>query len=615
MPRALLVFALLLAACGPVDPPEWCDGATSYLYAPQPGETVEVLPDDFWTRPADTPTGLQVQLEVEQTAGLPEDSEYLSVYDHLNELDGWGLTAGIVLPFDRTVTSLGPDDVGLVALPDDGPPVRVAADVELIDYGRTALLLPRTPLPPATLSAAAIFTSARGQDGGCVAPSAHLRALLSPQTELDRGEEADPRSPDYVAATAALGRDLDEIAAMVTFTTQSATRLSELVAADISARPAPQPEPMTCGYEPDEGWTECDGVLPVLDYRRADRTMDPLGDGAPLGGHDLPARAWLPGDGTGGPFPTLLYGHGLAHDRSQGTKLARLVVQHGVAVVSVDAVEHGDHPSRTELGIDFLEQLTFFGITFDPPSVDGRLIRDNWRQSTFDKLQLVELLRQGWDLDGDGAVDLDGDRMAYVGLSLGGIMGAELLALTDAFSGALLIVPGGRTTGIIQDSELFSPLIAVMAPEGANEGDIARYFPLLQTLVDPGDAMVWAPRVRADRSGPGEPPQLLVQAAHEDTTMPNSTTDPLVRSFAVPGVGREVWPIADVAFGPGPEPEAGFQQFDLVTGAPGAEPEDADHDNVMTSVEAWDAAWPFLEAVLAGEVAEVVDPYSEQAAR
>lgn len=597
-----LLFPLLTACPSVADAPDWCDGTSRFDYAPDREAGPTAYPDDFWTLPGDTPTGLQIHLQPDQIPGIEETfgnvGSYLSVFDHLSELDGWGLTAGIVMPFTRPLdaASLSPDDVAIVAFPEGAEPVVIAADPQLTDFDRTVVLIPRLPLPPGTLAAAAIFTSATAPDGTCAAPSRALQELLSPATELDDGIPADVRSPDFVAAAAALGRPVEEIAAMLTFTTQSATRLSYRVRDDILSRPPPTPTaPFACAYEATPDWTVCDGTVDVLDYRRDDRTMDALGDGEPLGAHALPTRVWLPGDGMGGPFPTVMYGHGLSHNRSQGTKVAREVVADGVAVIAVDAVEHGDHPSRTEVPLELLEALTFFGIQFTPPSVDGRLIRDNWRQSTFDKLQIVELLRDGFDVDGDGGDDFDVQQLSYVGLSLGAIMGPELLALSDAFTAGVLNVPGGRTTGIIQDSELFSPLLDVMAPEGTTQGDIDRFFPLLQAIVDPGDAMVWAPRV-ADVT-----PNLLVQIAYLDGTVPNSTNEAVSRALGVDGVGREVWPIADIDFVPGPLPEAGVTQFDEVTR--NGEVEAATHDNLFSSDEAWAAIAHFLAT------GEVIDPY------
>ena len=53
---------------------------------------------------------------------------------------------------------------------------------------------------------------------------------------------------------------------------------------------------------------------------------------------------------------------------------------------------------------------------------------DNWRQSTYDKLQLIQTLVDAPDIDGDGTLEFDTDRMAYWGVSLGGTGGGGLAA-------------------------------------------------------------------------------------------------------------------------------------------------------------------------------------------
>ena len=45
--------------------------------------------------------------------------------------------------------------------------------------------------------------------------------------------------------------------------------------------------------------------------------------------------------------------------------------------------------------------------------------RDNFRQSTYDKLQLIELLFQDPDMNNDGRADLNLDKLGYYRLSLG----------------------------------------------------------------------------------------------------------------------------------------------------------------------------------------------------
>jgi hypothetical protein len=256
-----------------------------------------------------------------------------------------------------------------------------------------------------------------------------------------------------------------------------------------------------------------------------------------------------------------------------------------------------------------------FGIGFGPPSISGLKLRDNFRQSAWERMQLVAALAEGPDVDGDGGADIDASRLGYIGVSLGALMGPELLAQRDEFRGALLSVGGGRITSIIQESTTFGPLIDLMAPPDSPQGDIERFFPILQTLVEPADAGVWAPRVLSER-GAGRPaPQVLAEYALADEIVPNVANEVLMRALGVPAVGREVWPVADLQFVAGPlmgnlpgGGTAGTLLFDTIHDP--TEPEAATHDNVTTSVEGWAAASSFLVPVMGGEVGEIRDPYA-----
>ena len=55
--------------------------------------------------------------------------------------------------------------------------------------------------------------------------------------------------------------------------------------------------------------------------------------------------------------------------------------------------------------------------------------RDGLRQTVVDLMQLVRQIEAGVDVDGDGAVDLDAQRIYYAGQSFGGIYGTILLGV------------------------------------------------------------------------------------------------------------------------------------------------------------------------------------------
>jgi len=611
----------------PPEPPDWCtDGRAVYRYDVGAETELTTFPDDHLTRPdPTTATGLRVAMglgDAPSVGNFPEG--YLNVFDEISTLDGFGTTAGAVFRFDYALAedSLTQDAFGFVAFTEDGP-LLIGAEPFLSDFGSLLILRPHVPLPPATRAAVALFAPATSSDGSCIRPGTPLRELLSPGTELADGVAVDPLSPRYVEAAAAFGKDLSDIAAMSVFTTQSTHATSVAVAQDIAARAAATFEgPWTCSSESGGTRTRCDAAITLNDYRNSDRVVPPDGDRTPLGSHTLPVSLWLPGAGDQGPYPLVVYGHGLGGDRSQGGSVASFLSPEGLAIIAIDAVEHGDHPSNTPMPFPALDPLSLFAIQIDPPGISGLVLRDNFRQSSFDKLQLVgSLMEHGIDVDGDGDV-VDTDSLFYIGVSLGGLMGPEVIALTDAFRGALLSVPGGRVTSIIRDSELFAPVIDMMRPEGTSDADVDTFFPILQTLVDAGDPAVWTP-LMFDRVVPADlhgVPQVLFQFALEDGIVPNSANSAIAAASGLPGVGTEFFDVPDVTWVDGPLSgnlvdggSGGIQQFDVVTDrdTPGVDPHPATHDNVTRSHEGLEAAKAFFLPVLDGEPGVVIDPYAE----
>lgn len=580
-----------LAACEVApDPIEFCEGEIAYDYEPHAEFDFTTFPDDFWTEPANTRTGLRVAMDPSvQTVFSTFPENYLEWFDFLSTLDGFGVSAGIVLQFTGALpaATLTQDDVFLAALTEDGP-IFYQPQITYTDADSTLILKPREPLPSATKIVAGVYTDP--DSASCLAPSAYLKELLDPE---GRGVEHE-WSGRFVEGVEAIGVERRQIAAMTVFTTQDAEYQSKQVA-EIAAQNA---QPLARVGECADGgtWRLCESTLEIMDFRAEDGLV-PYGDVSGRGTYTLPVSTWLPpGEG---PFPTIVCGHGLGGGRSQCQGIADEAAARGFALIGVDAVEHGDHPERTDSGIDLLDDLMIFAIRLSPPGINGLLLRDNFRQSAWDKLQLIEAIRLGPDLDGDGSPDLDPNHIGYAGVSLGGIMGAEPLALSPHLEAGLLIVGGGRVTQIIQDSPTFSILIDVMKPAYLDDGSVDRAFPMLQTMMDPGDPMTWAPHVQANRIDDSEAPDVMLMAAYLDEIVPNSTNDLLAQAFGAPGVGIETWPVDGVTFasgsvsgnGPGGG-SLGYVQLATVHEA--GVPATAEHDNLHESDEGLAAIGAFF---------------------
>ncbi|MBM4343457.1 MAG: hypothetical protein FJ100_08780 [Deltaproteobacteria bacterium] len=611
------------AGLQPIDVAFACTGTTMLLYDPAGPKQITTFPDEFYTvDDPKTATGVRVQFDP-ALPWIKTGPKILSrAFEDLNALDGWGVTAAVTFRFDAPVGAhlpSGPTSVDAAGLlfADLGPigqlwakPERVPFEVQLTDEGRTVLLWPMRPLRPKHRHAVVWTLDQPADDGFCIQASAALRQIL-------RNNGGDPRldrlSWRAQEALAALGIQPSEVSALAVFTTQSTTDLSIKVAKDIAGRAFAWSGPATC--EKTMLFRKCDRPFVAHDYRDG-RVVQ---DGTPQKPWTLTVSVWLPNDAKG-PVPAAVFGHGLGSGRSQGKALAELAAPQGIATVAVDAPAHGDHPGANPKPQGTLPTvIQFFGLDVATLSVDGLKLRDHWRQATYDKLQLVQLLLADPDIDGDGKADLDTQKLMYLGVSLGGIMGSELLALTPHLKAAVLSVPGARVSSIISDSQEFAPLIFAFKPDGTSDGDVIRFFPMLQTLLDAGDAGAYAPHVSKDRlAGAGPPPHLLMQMAMNDEIVPNTANRVLARAL---GLGHAPPVAAPVGLLPvlGPLPVKGnlpggvsgvLFQFDRATTQKGKPPEPSAHGNVPKCAEAMAQDLHFLQSWMATGVAEVIDPYA-----
>ena len=627
--------------CG-LDLPErslsFCAGETAQIYDPvtltsSSLAVFDSFPDDLLTRAdPESVTGLRLTTDA---ASLPRvidvPEEYSSVITDLSLLDGWGTTAGLYLRFDGPVAeppsglpaSLTSPALVLAAL-QDGKATRVPYEARLLDDETTLLVEPMVPLKPATRHVLVVTRAYLAAGGGCIAPAAVLRGLLERRSKLPQGCTMSRR---YHEALAAVEVAAEDVAAATVFTSQSIVERSELVANDVASRTFSWKEGVKCGPA-GPIYRECEGSFSAADYRVVRPApasqhgpalwLPPAGAIAPTGWFDHAVRVWLPPTGEG-PWPVVIFGHGLGSNRGQGKRLAEVAAPLGFATVAIDAVRHGQHPLGGATST--ITSLTaFFGISLNPFGFDFISLRDNWRQSTWDKLQLLALLRQAPDMDGDGQADVDPKRMGYIGVSLGGIMGPELLSLTLHLGFAVLSVAGGKVTAIIEHGEELGGIVTLLKPKSATKGDIARFFPALQTLLEKGDAANWGPRVLQDRlaAGGDKPPSVLMQMAIDDEIVPNVATRLLARAMGITLAGPVLQPIGLVPLAP-KLPLAGnladggtaaLFQFDRTTDSAGQPPEKANHSSTPASLEAMAQDGRFIETWLAGEPVEVIDPYA-----
>ncbi len=648
-----LTLTLLLAGCGsdplppsaadasldaspdaaadvPLPPEDVGPSCTVSLWDPT-SQALDNFPDPRLVLPdPSTPTGFRLRVDPARFATtLMVARGFASLLTDLDTLDGFGVNAQAFFRFGRAfdparlptpaATRTPAGGLGFVVL-SPGPARLVGALVSTTDQGATLMLAPLRPLPARARVAAYATRRLAPAAEGCLQAAPALTADLAAPTSETRAA---------LDALRGLGviEGVGDLVALTVYPTQSVAPESVAVAADITIRPLPgalaRP---TCVPDPMGRYRTCSSSFVAHNYLDGMRHLAPRGAGGALAAptpYTLPVTVWLPATPSTTPLRTIVFGHGLGGDRGQAARLAAFAAPMGIATVAIDAAVHGDHPLNPMPGTSTLATvLNFFTLVPGASrAIDALALRDHFRQSTFDTLQLVRRIQAGFDADADGTPDLDPTRLAYLGVSLGGIMGAAPLALTDAFGAGVLVVPGGRVSAIISDSATFAPLITALRPSGTTPGDVARTFPLLQTLLERGDAASYGPHVFADRLTPGgstRVPSVLVGVVLDDDTVPNVANYTLARALGVEVVGPLLGPAPGIGVvGPGPlagnfgagRATGGMLQFDVV-GAEMGRTTRATHSNVGASDVGAEAWLHFLRTHWDTGLAEIADPYA-----
>ena len=253
-------------------------------------------------------------------------------------------------------------------------------------------------------------------------------------------------------------------------------------------------------------------------------------------------------------YPVAIFGHGLGDSRVGGpTAVAASLAQAGIATIAISAVGHGYGPESTLILVDKTGNRTAVpgggrGMDLDGDGTiageegcvlpeGGPVLRDCLRQTALDLSQLVRVIRNGVDIDGDGSNALDPARIYYGGQSLGALYGTLFHAIEPDVRAAVLNAGGASVVDIARWS----------SPAGAAENYVLRFKPVkvndvpgaidIQNLLElydwigmTGDPMAYAPHLRASTL-PGVPIKAaLFQIAWGDRTIPNPTSGRLIRA-------------------------------------------------------------------------------------
>ena len=254
-------------------------------------------------------------------------------------------------------------------------------------------------------------------------------------------------------------------------------------------------------------------------------------------GHVRPTAGW----------PVVIFQHGITGNRSQMLALADTMASIGFAVISIDMPLHGITDVASPLYVgntpfgQFANERTFDLTLGDGQTLDSSgqwfinlqnllVSRDNLRQAQAD-LSVLALNVPQMDINGDGVSDLDGSNINLVGLSLGGMVGTNFLAVEPTVNNGVLSAPGGGIANLLSGSDTFGPVIREGLQQAGVEPFSPEYFQFLlaaQTVIDSADPINWGAQAVMTNS-------ILLQQVAGDTVVPNfvpgaplSGTEPLI---------------------------------------------------------------------------------------
>ena len=576
----------------------------------------QTYPDDALTR-VDEQSVTGLRLNMSQLSWSEGQTAFVrKMLTQLDVLDGWGTNAGILMRFDGNITHLNTEMTAEELTPyvqllmlDDAEalpnyPRQVPLHIRILESGKSIIFEPLLPLKSATRYALVVKTHQIQQAENeltdhCLAQSDVMRDILT--------ADAIPRlTTAYQTAQELSGWNETEIAAATVFTTQSSHQTSFAIADYIRTQEYQWQGEAECSSYNE--YRHCIRTFQAHDFRRDGIIQDTT----PHDQYELRVHTWIPKEQSG-PLATVLYGHGIGGDYGNAYQLINLYSRPKFVIVAIDAVHHGEHPTNVNETVATASVLNFFALNLPEQTIDALQARDNFRQSTYDKLQLLELLHQEPDIDGDGQVDVNPEQIGYYGLSLGGIMGVELLALESRIRACVLAVPGAQLVSVLIEGQLINDILPLIYQLVGGQEIFETFIPLAQVLIDAADPGSYAPFVIHQRVDDLPPPHLLMQMAMNDEVVPNTANRALARALMIP----HAQPHAEsISFLPSVNTPVSLNlydrsialfQFDRVLSGSRAVP--SNHNNVPFSKEAHAQSKSFLNQWINKDEPSINDPY------
>ncbi len=247
-------------------------------------------------------------------------------------------------------------------------------------------------------------------------------------------------------------------------------------------------------------------------------------------------------NGVAGPYPIVIFQHPLTPTdpaaAASANKMALLAMANGLGangmgVIAIDHVLAGD---RKVLVLDAIDQQNEL---YSIINTDTLITRDNIRQSVVDLLQLVRVLK-ACTPGTCGGLNIDPDRIFFVGTSMGSMIGSLFAALSPDVKRAVFNATGAGLVNIIAESPvLLAGLVPTLCAAGivsdpccaetppnctvenlAADGGFAQFKVVAQWMADPADPVNYASALAAKVAAGNQ--RILIQEATGDMVFPNS---------------------------------------------------------------------------------------------
>lgn len=217
--------------------------------------------------------------------------------------------------------------------------------------------------------------------------------------------------------------------------------------------------------------------------------------------HDKRVPAWwcLPTGGTP-PYPCVIIMHGYGGDKNGLQILAPAFALRGVATFAIDAEYHGD---RKQPDRDLLSPYLYRS-------------RDALVQTVIDLRRAIDFLQS--------RREIDGKRIGYIGLSMGGILGGILAGVDERVQAPILIVAGGDWGYLLSNSQ--HPTALQLREK---HSDLFKDPQKMNEVFGPVDPVNWVARIA--------PRPLLMINGKGDNIVPKECTE---RLFAAANQPKEI---------------------------------------------------------------------------